>query len=407
MNLPVTMSSSSGAPPPGGSQDNPAGKTTRSIAGGKSFKRKFAAINKRLLEGTISVEEAEQINSFGGKFEVDPSTNQLVRSSQLNSPTTIPTTVAGKPVYPAPVPVIASASSSTSPYSGAAFTVRQDRFSATVPEDKPISVPRPRLTIPSESPQIRQERIVPKTGATPKLAGRSFSTLTPAAKRSVSFQEDSLRPSSQEPASSSSGGTVIARNPEPPNIGLPFIALDLHHTLDDGSSLGTIPEVNVAACRQLRSKGVGTWVCSYIGRTGPNSQRVRENAEEHVRDLAEKLDISFEDSHLQGPRLDNLFFVIVNRKNWVSFPDKQGYLNGKVSALLHWNTKVLIDDKLTEPVPMKPSSCPRSSVTTSVRSDMTSGSSGIDNGIAARSSAAMPPLSSCAVASAPWRRGAP
>ena len=65
-----------------------------------------------------------------------------------------------------------------------------------------------------------------------------------------------------------------------------------------------------------------------------------------MRDLALKLDIRFEDSHSQGPRLDNLFFVIVNRKNWVSFPDKQGYLNGKVSALLHWNTKVLIDDKL-------------------------------------------------------------
>ena len=101
------MSSSSGPPPPGGSQDNSGRRTTRSTAGGASFKRKFAAVNKRLLAGTISVEDAEAINAFEGLYEVDPSTNQLVRRSQLN-----PVTQFGRPVYPNVTPVSQSASSS-------------------------------------------------------------------------------------------------------------------------------------------------------------------------------------------------------------------------------------------------------------------------------------------------------
>ena len=361
------MSSSSGPPPPGDSQQGSGQKTTRSTAGGASFKRKFAAVNRRLLAGTISVEDAEAINAFEGKFEVDPATNQLVRKASL-----IPVTSAGRPVYPNVTPVSPSASASSSPYSGAAYTPRPAFPGATIPEDR-IIPGVPRFTVPSQSPEIVQDRLAPQAGATPKgtKAPRLVATpkvapkltvqrtFTPASKRSVSFQEDSLRPSSppeqssstagsssQLPASSSSSGTVAAAATEPADIGLPFIALDLHNTLDDGSRQGRIPEPHVAACRQLLSKGLGIWVCSYIGRTGPNSQQIRTDAENHCKVLSKKLDLRFEDSHRDGPEAGKLFFLIVNRKNYARLPNLQGYLNGKVSSLLHFNTKVLIDDNL-------------------------------------------------------------
>ena len=214
-------SSSSAAPPPPGSaedvdQEDAGSRTTRSIAGGKSFKRKFAAVNKRLLEGTITAEEAVAIKAFEGKFEVDPTTNQLVRTSQL-----IPVTPSGLPVYPPHVPLEAAATSaSSSPYTGPAFVPRRVTFDPTIPEDRII--PRvPRITVPSESPEIVQDRLAPQAGATPKgtkapkLAATPKAapklatqrTLLPSSTRGSSRLVDSLAPSpSPRRASATAGG---------------------------------------------------------------------------------------------------------------------------------------------------------------------------------------------------------
>ena len=88
--------------------------------------------------------------------------------------------------------------------------------------------------------------------------------------------------------------------------------------MDDGSEEGLIPSVHIRAVERLLAANFLVWICSYIGRYGPDSAARRAKAELRRRDLARAVGLNPEP--VDRPTEGHLFLCIVDRKLWSESP---------------------------------------------------------------------------------------
>ena len=127
-----------------------------------------------------------------------------------------------------------------------------------------------------------------------------------------------------------------------PGTGI-YVSIDLHNTLDDGSNVGAILGSAIEGCKILLNLGFTLWVNSYIGFWGKNSEALRLQAAERVKELARILNLQYTDDFHRGPRQGHLLLVVVDRKLY-SFHHHHQLLNGKVSAISALGTVYHFDD---------------------------------------------------------------
>ena len=116
------------------------------------------------------------------------------------------------------------------------------------------------------------------------------------------------------------------------------IAMDFHNVLDGGSADGFIPSEHVRSVSLLISAGFVPWILSYIGNSGPDSQRRRFKLEKARRYLAKQL--QYPTDCPAEPTQGKVFAYVCERK---LYSDRYR-AGGKAEQLQRFGTDILLDD---------------------------------------------------------------